>query len=188
MFYFLSQETASSGFFFRECLYLSTYAFTRFATFAELTSPLLLWQTYNSFEENKHFWKTPVNLPLFHIICLPDTPSFSISGRITLKSPSTFPIASLILPNSHSALSNKKWVMFWELRKLLWMEKDHRYFCFSCSPSQELPAGCSHKIKNSTPNPPQPKRPRFRLTGQLTLSTAFRTISLYSSLVMSLFW
>lgn len=41
-FYFLSQETASSGFLFRECLYLSTYAFTRLATFAELTSPLLL--------------------------------------------------------------------------------------------------------------------------------------------------
>lgn len=184
MFYFLSQETASSGFFFRECLYLSTYAFTRFATFAELTSPLLLWQTYNSFEENKHFWKIPVNLPLFHIICLPDTPSFSIPGRITWKSPSTFPMASLILPNSHSALSNKKWVMFWELRKLLWMQKDQRYFCFSCSPSQELLV-----VPTRSRTPPQTHlNPRFRLTGQLTLSTAFRTISLYSSLVMSLFW
>lgn len=145
MFYFLSQETASSGFFFRECLYLSTYAFTRFATFAELTSPLLLWQTYNSFKERKKkkkVWNISVVLPLFHIIYLPNTPHSSISGSTPRKTPSTSPTAPqvfLSFPSSHPPLSNKKPVMSWGAEKTLVDGERPRYFCFSCSPSQQLP-------------------------------------------------
>jgi len=137
VFYFLSQETASSGFFFRECLYLSTYAFTRFATFAELTSPLLLWQTYNRFKEEKkkllkHFcWCAPVS----HQLLIFPTPQASPSQAEQLWKLPTLP-KYFRIPIQHSHTVS---ALFRGAEKALKDGERPRYFCFSHSQPQQLP-------------------------------------------------
>lgn len=131
--HFLSQETASSAFFFRECLYLSTYALTRLATFAELTSPLLLWQTYNSCKEKERLEIAAVSRPYTEFV-LPAPPGVSASGSNFGKRQNVtnncFPIPAELF---QTVSSSDPWAGQARVN-------GERYFCFSSSPSQQLRA------------------------------------------------